>query len=123
MGVSVLLFILYSLISGNALWGVSVLFVIHYSLFFKLLFRHTHFLLRAVGMPDLLFMLFSVCGWLFQIMMPLQWSISCWIIWAVKPEYVPVRRFMLISKYSTSMVSCRSAFLVPSSDRQPSSAS
>lgn len=56
-------------------------------------------------------------------MMPLQWSISCWIICAVQP----VKVFSLVWNFSfwyyTLMDCQRRVLRVPVSDRQPSSAS
>ena len=58
-----------------------------------------------------------------QIKIPLQWSISCWMICAVQPVKVLSRVCIASFWYRTLMERYRFALRVPTSERQPSSAS
>ena len=56
-----------------------------------------------------------------QIRMPSQWSISCWMIWAVQPVKVRMRGLPSAVSYCTLMLFQRLVGRTPSSERQPSS--
>ena len=58
-----------------------------------------------------------------QIMMPSQWSSSCWMISAVQPEKVLMRGWNFSFCHCTLMVCQRLVFRVPVRERQPSSVS
>lgn len=67
-----------------------------------------------------LFPIYQQCS---QMMMPLQWSISCWMTSATQPENLCRCCFQEASRYSTSISSYLVVFRVPVKERQPSSAS